>query len=56
MAAEQVLHVVLGGHAKDIDAGLIHQPVEPVGVEGMLAWAGKGLVISSMIEAPAGHQ
>ena len=33
VAAEQVLHVVLGGRDQDVDAGLVHQPVEPLRVE-----------------------
>ena len=34
MAAQQILDVVLRVGDQDIDAGLIHQPVELLGVEG----------------------
>jgi hypothetical protein len=33
MAAEQILDVVLGGRQQDVDAGILHQVVEPAGVE-----------------------
>ncbi len=31
--AHQVLHVVLGGRQQDIHAGVVHEPVEPSGIE-----------------------
>ena len=34
VAAEQILHIVLRGREQDIEAGLVHQPVEPVRIEG----------------------
>ena len=34
MAAQQILDVVLGVGDQDIDAGLVHEPVELFGVEG----------------------
>jgi hypothetical protein len=34
MPAEQVLHIVLGGREQHVDAGLVHETVEPRGVEG----------------------
>src|SRR5215470_4078742 len=33
MTAEQVLHVVLRGHDQEVDAGLLHQAVEPIRIE-----------------------
>ena len=33
MAAEQILHVVLRGRDQDVDAGLVHQAIEPSGIE-----------------------
>ncbi len=42
VAAEQILHIVLGGREQQVDAGLLHQKVEPVGVErnGAARWCG----------------
>ncbi len=34
MAAEQILHVVLGGRQHHVDAGLIHQAIKAVVIEG----------------------
>ena len=34
VAAQQVLDVVLGVGDQDIDAGIVHEPVEALGVEG----------------------
>ena len=33
MAAEQVLHIVLRRHEQHVHAGVVHQPVQPFGVE-----------------------
>ncbi len=33
MAAEQILHIVLGGREHDVDARLLHQPVKTRVVE-----------------------
>ena len=33
MAAEQVLHVVFRCHEQHVHAGVVHQPVQPLGVE-----------------------
>ena len=33
VAAEQILHVVLRGRDQHVDAGVVHQAVEPIGVE-----------------------
>jgi hypothetical protein len=33
VTAEQVLHIVLGGHEQHVDAGFIHQAVETCGIE-----------------------
>jgi hypothetical protein len=33
MAAEQVLHIVFGCYEQHVHAGLIHQPVQPLGIE-----------------------
>ena len=33
MAAEQILHVVLGGGEHDVDAGRIHQAIEAAVIE-----------------------
>ena len=33
VAAEQVLHIVLRGRDQDVEAGLIHDPVEPGRIE-----------------------
>ena len=45
VAAEQILHVVLGGRDQHVDAGLVHQTVEPRGVE-----RGGGLRLSGYVE------
>ena len=34
VAAQQILDVVLGGGDQHVDAGVVHQPVEPAGIEG----------------------
>ena len=34
MAAEQILHIVLGGRQHHVDAGLIHQAIEAMMIEG----------------------
>jgi hypothetical protein len=34
MSAEQVLHIVLRGRKQHVDAGVLHQAVEPFGIEG----------------------
>ena len=34
VAAQQVLHIVLGGGEHDVDAGRVHQPVEAGVIEG----------------------
>src|SRR5262249_6423336 len=33
MAAEQILHVVFRGREEDVDPGLVHQTIQPIGVE-----------------------
>ena len=41
MAAEQVLDIMLRGRDQDVDPGLVHQPVEPRGIERggvLVAW------------------
>ena len=34
MAAEQILHIVLGGRQHHVDAGLIHQAIKAIVIEG----------------------
>ena len=33
VAAEQILHIVLGGREQEVDPGRVHQPVETVVIE-----------------------
>src|SRR5262249_28689930 len=43
MSAEQVLHIVLRARDQNVDAGLVHQPIETIGVEGDF-WGHTGLL------------
>jgi hypothetical protein len=33
MAAEEVLHIVLGRYQEHVQARIVHHPVEPIGIE-----------------------
>src|ERR1700722_3304966 len=40
MTAEQILDIVLRGREQEVDAGLVHQAIEPIAIErdGRCAW------------------
>src|SRR5262249_54753037 len=44
VAAKQILHIVLGADAKKIDAGLVHQTIEAIRIEGNCARGALGHV------------